>query len=209
MKENFTVNCQNSIKILGSKTLYFDPYCINNETNDADIIFITHDHYDHFDVQSIKKIKKDSTVIVVPKSLEKEVEKVFKTDNIFVVMPMNTYMIDDITFKTISAYNIDKNFHPKENNWVSYIITMNGTSYYIMGDTDLTPEAKKVKADVLFIPIGGTYTMNKEEAVELTNIIEPKIAVPVHYGKVVGSKIDADYFVKNVSKNVKSLILIL
>lgn len=208
MKENFTVNCQSSIKILGSKILYFDPYCLKNDTNDADIIFITHDHYDHFDVESIKKIKKENTIIVVPKTLEKEVEKLFKIENIFVVTPMNSYMIDDIKFKTISAYNINKAFHPKENGWVSYIVTMDETSYYIMGDTDITPEAKKVKTDILFIPIGGTYTMNKEEAVELTNIIEPKIAVPIHYGKVVGSKTDADYFVKNISSKVKPLILI-
>lgn len=208
MKGNYTVNCQSSIKILGSKTLYFDPYCLSNETGDADIIFITHDHYDHFDISSINKIKNESTIIVVPKTLKKEVLKIFKEENIFVVSPYMTYMIDDIKFKTILAYNINKNFHPKENDWVGYLVTMDNTSYYIMGDTDLTYEAKTVKADVLFIPIGGTYTMDRKEAVELTNIIEPKVAIPIHYGKVVGSKDDAYYFVKNISPNINGLILI-
>lgn len=208
MKGNYTVNCQSSIKILGSKTLYFDPYCLSNETGDADIIFITHDHYDHFDISSINKIKNESTIIVVPKTLKKEVLKIFKEENIFVVSPYMTYMIDDIKFKTILAYNINKNFHPKENDWVGYLVTMDDTSYYIMGDTDLTYEAKTVKADVLFIPIGGTYTMDRKEAVELTNIIEPKVAIPIHYGKVVGSKDDAYYFVKNISPNINGLILI-
>ncbi len=208
MKNNYTVNCQSSIKILGSKTLYFDPYCLTNETNDADIIFITHDHYDHFDIVSIKKVKKENTIIVVPKTLKKEAEKLFKEENVFVVSPYITYMIDDIKFKTILAYNTNKDFHPKENEWVGYLVTMDGISYYVMGDTDVTSETKKIKTDVLFIPIGGTYTMNKDEAVELANIIEPKVAVPIHYGKVVGSKKDADYFVKNISSSIKGLILI-
>ena len=96
-------------------------------------------------------------------------------------------MVQGIKFETIPAYNTNKTFHPKENGWVGYIITLDDIRYYIAGDTDITEENKKVKCDVAFVPVGGTYTMNFKEAANLINEIKPKIAVPTHYGSVVGT----------------------
>ena len=117
------------------------------------------------------------------------------------------YMVQGIKFETIPAYNTNKTFHPKENDWVGYIITLDGIRYYIAGDTDITEENRKVKCDVAFVPVGGTYTMNYSEAAELVNIIKPKIAVPIHYGSVVGTKQDAPNFIKLLHSSIKGIIL--
>ena len=77
-----------------------------------------------------------------------------------------------------------------------------------MGDTDLTPEAKSVNCDVAFIPIGGTYTMNAKEGAELANIIEPQIAIPIHYGEIVGSKEDAEVFQKALNEEIECVFMI-
>ena len=116
-------------------------------------------------------------------------------------------MVQGIKFETIPAYNTNKTFHPKENGWVGYIITLDDIRYYIAGDTDITEENRKVKCDVAFVPVGGTYTMNYSEAAELVNIIKPKIAVPIHYGSVVGTKQDATTFTKLLHSSIKGIIL--
>ena len=115
--------------------------------------------------------------------------------NIITVIPNEQYKINDINIKTIPAYNTNKKFHQKSNKWVGYILNINNCNYYISGDTDITEENKKVKCDIAFVPVGGTYTMTAKEAAELINMIKPKIAIPIHYGKIVGSKKDADEFV--------------
>ena len=208
MLEGVTVFCHSSIKIVKDRVVYFDPFKIEEEYKDADVIFITHDHYDHFDLPSILKIKKEDTHIVVPKSLEVEALKTFDKDNVLVVEPQKEYDVYGVSFKTIWAYNIGKDFHPKKNGWVGYVVKLGGTSYYVMGDTDETIESKCVTCDVLFVPVGGKFTMDKDEARHLTNIIGPKIAVPIHYGTVVGTEDDAIYFINSIDNGIKGEILI-
>jgi L-ascorbate metabolism protein UlaG (beta-lactamase superfamily) len=208
MLEGIKVFRQNSIKIVKDKVIYIDPFKIADVFNDADIIFITHDHYDHYDVASIKNIMNSNTYIVIPNSLKEEVLSYFTSDKVLVVDPNKNYELLGIRFDTIPSYNINKKFHPKENNWIGYLINLDNYSYYIMGDTDDTLEARNVKADVLFIPIGGTYTMNKEEAVTYTNYVKPKYVIPVHYKEVVGTDEDAKYFINNLDSDIKGVILI-
>lgn len=182
-----TINTQSSIKISLDEIIYFDPFKIEDNTNDADIIFITHEHYDHFDKTSINKIKNDNTMVVAPKSMEKTINNIeFK--NYIYLNPNEEIDIDGINIKTIPAYNNEKNFHPRENNWLGYIINYNNITYYIAGDTDKTKENANVKCDIAFIPIGGYYTMDVNEATELAKIINPKVLIPIHYGSIVGDK---------------------
>ena len=203
MLEGIKVLCHSSIKFEKGQVIYFDPYKINEKYNDADIIFITHSHYDHFSEEDILKVKKEETKIVVPKDLyDKTIELGFEKENILLAKPNEEYEVNNIKFKTIPAYNVDKNFHPKANNWVGYIITLDNVVYYIAGDTDITEENKKVKCDVAFVPIGGTYTMTAEEAAKLVNEIKPKIAVPIHYGLIVGTKEDEEVFKSLVNENI-------
>lgn len=202
MLENVEVLCHSSIKINKEKVIYIDPFKIDKNYNDADIIFITHDHYDHYSEDDIDKVKKNDTVIVAPEELlTKLLRKGFRQDYIITVTPDEQDMVEGIKFETVPAYNTDKQFHPKENEWVGYIIELNGYRYYIAGDTDITEENKKVKCDVAFVPVGGTYTMDFKEAAFLINEIKPKIAVPIHYGSVVGTKQDAEDF-KNFTSSV-------
>ena len=208
MLDNVFINCQSSIKIISDKVLYFDPYLIKESNNDADIIFITHDHYDHFDLESINNIKKKDTIIVVPNSMVDKVSNLFETHEILGVDPDMEYNVYDINVKTIRAYNNEKKFHPKENNWVGYLVYLDNFSYYIMGDTDRTPETDKVKTDICFVPIGGTYTMNVEEASKYINDIKPKKAIPIHYGKIVGDVSLGNQFKEMVDKDIEVDVLI-
>ena len=208
MLNNIEVLYHSSIRISKEKIIYIDPFKIDRNYNDADIIFITHDHYDHYSEEDINKVKKEDTVIVVPKGMSaKLLKQGFKQDYIVTVDSDNTYMVKDIKFETIPAYNINKKFHPKENDWVGYVIQINGVRYYIAGDTDVTEENKNVKCDVAFVPVGGTYTMDYKEAAELVNEIKPKIAVPIHYGSVVGSKQDAIDFISLFGSDIEGIIL--
>lgn len=186
---NVEVNTQSSIKLMLDKIVYFDPYKIEDNKNDADIIFITHNHYDHMDSESIEKIKNDSTIIVAPKSMEEVVKNIKFKDYIF-LNPNEEINIGNLNVKTIPAYNINKTFHLREYNWLGYVITYNNISYYVAGDTDKINENEKVKCDVAFIPVGGHFTMDVNEASELIKIINPKIVIPIHYGSIIGNIVD-------------------
>lgn len=190
-----------SVKLTGDKIIYFDPYDIKNEKHDADYIFITHDHYDHYDEKSILSIKKDQTKIIVPKILQEK-------ENNLIVEPGKKYRIDDIEFSTIPAYNLDKPFHPKEKDYVGYNILLQDEYFYIMGDTDRTPELDMVKTDVCFVPIGGVYTMDVEEAADYINKLNPKKVIPIHYGKIVGDISLGEEFKNKINKNIEVELLI-
>ena len=208
MLEGIEVLCHSSIRFSKKKIIYFDPFKIEENYNDADVIFITHDHYDHYSEEDIDKVVKEDTIIVVPEDLKtKLLKKGWKEENIITVRPNEIYTVKNIEFKTIPAYNVNKQFHPKENAWVGYSLEIEGVTYYIAGDTDITEENKKVKCDVAFVPVGGTYTMDYKEAAELINEIKPKIAVPTHYGSIVGSKKEGDKFSKLVNSEIKVVIL--
>lgn len=208
MLENIEVLCHSSIRFSKGKVIYFDPFKIEENYNDADVIFITHDHYDHYSEEDIDKVLKEDTIIVAPEDLlTKLLKKGFEKDKIILVRPNESYTVKNIEFKTIPAYNVNKQFHPKENAWVGYILELEGVTYYIAGDTDITEENKKVKCDVAFLPVGGTFTMDYKEAAELINEIKPKIAVPIHYGSIVGSKKDGMKFSKLVNPEIEVEIL--
>ena len=192
--EPINVNIQNSIRISGSKILYFDPLEVESR-HDADYIFITHSHFDHFSLLAILELKKQNTVFVTPKDIVEELLSIgISEEYIVVVKPNQKYVFKNIEFQTIPAYNLHKKNHRKEMGWVSYLVTLDKVIYYIAGDTDITEENRNVKCDVAFVPVGGTYTMDAIEAAKFINEIQPRIAVPIHYGTIVGTKADAEKF---------------
>ncbi len=203
MLSNISINCQSSIKISDGLIIYFDPYDIKEKISNATYIFITHSHYDHLDLDSIHNLVNDKTIIIGPSSVIERLDNNYKT---LEVKPDNIYNLDNLSFKTVPAYNINKDFHPKDAGYVGYIVTLNNVTYYIAGDTDLLDELKVIKADVIFLPVGGFYTMTREEAVILANTIKPKYAIPIHYGLAIGSREDAKYFVDNLNKEINSKI---
>ena len=208
MLENIEVLYHSSIRINKEKIIYIDPFKINKNYNDADIIFITHDHYDHYSEEDIDKVINENTTIIIPEELlTKLLKKGINKNAIITVEPNEKYVVQGIKFETISAYNTNKTFHPKENGWVGCIIIINGIRYYIAGDTDITEENKQVKCDVAFVPVGGTYTMDFKEAASLINEIKPKIAIPIHYGSIVGTEQDAIDFIRLLHPEIKGIIL--
>lgn len=208
MLSNIEVLCHSSIRINKRKVIYVDPFHIGENYQDVDIILITHSHYDHFSEEDIEKVRKADTKIYVTEDYVENAKSIgFSENKIVGVKPYQTYYEGDIEINTVPAYNVNKQFHPKENNWVGYILKIDGISYYIAGDTDITEENKKIKCDVAFVPVGGTYTTTAKEAAELVNIIKPKVAIPIHYSDIVGTKEDAVTFVNNLENGIEGKIL--
>jgi L-ascorbate metabolism protein UlaG (beta-lactamase superfamily) len=210
MIEDFKVLCHSSIRIVADKkVIYIDPFEIEENYGDADYICITHSHYDHFSPEDILKIKNNDSIILITEDIYVNVLKLgFKENKIVIVDPDRKYKVKDLYVETVSAYNIDKAFHPKANGWVGYILNLGYERVYIAGDTDITPEALKVKCDLAFIPVGGTYTMDYAQAAKLTNTIMPTIVVPVHYGKIVGNVQDAKNFKYLLNSKIDCKIMI-
>ena len=199
------VNNHSSIQI---NDIFIDPYGITETNKKAKYIFITHTHYDHLSLEDIKKIISKETIFVAPKDAQKTLEENFPNHEKFYVEPNQELKFDNFEVKVIPAYNINKNFHKKEFGWVGYVFKIESITYTILGDTDEIPEHETLKTNVLFVPIGGTYTMNAEEAAILVNKIKPDLAVPVHYNAIVGSKEDEEIFLENLDKNIKYQIFL-
>lgn len=207
MLENITVNAQSSIRIAAEKVIYFDPFRITNAANDADIIFITHEHFDHFSPEDIAKAASDDTIFVVPASMKNTaLDSGISADKLISLDPDTKTEVCEIPVETVPAYNLSKQFHPKNNGWLGYIITLDGQRIYVAGDTDAALEVKSVSCDVAMIPIGGTYTMDYREAADLINEMKPKTVIPTHYGSVVGNKTDGEAFMQLVGSSIEVVL---
>lgn len=200
MTENIVVFKHNSIRIGTEQGMvYVDPFEMTEEPRDGAFILITHDHYDHFSPEAIEKVANENTVLVVPEKMDAKARKVAGiVGKIVTVRPNEKREIDGLQLETVPAYNILKPFHPKSAEWVGYIVNANGKRVYVAGDTDLTKEAQEVKCDVALVPIGGMYTMDAKKAAELVNRLQPEVAIPVHYGAIIGSEEDRKEFEKLV-----------
>lgn len=186
------------------KTIYMDPYEIN-DTEKADIVLITHPHYDHLSISDLQKIVTPNTIILgtidCTSKLAGKVNSKYE-----IISPEMKKKLNGIDIEIVAAYNTDKRFHPKENGWVGYIITIDGVRIYHAGDTDIIPEMSNIKTDIAMLPIGGTYTMDAKDAAKSCEIIKPKIAIPMHYNKIVGS-IESGHEFKRLAKSCEVLIL--
>ena len=183
MGEGIHVFGQNCIRIeTAAGVVYTDPFRMTEEPHDADFVLITHDHYDHFSPEDLAKVCKKSTVLVVPERMAEKAQEVSGlVGKTVTVRYGSSYSVCGLNFETVRSYNIGKPFHPKDAEWVGYIIEADAGRVYVAGDSDATEEAKAVRCDVALIPIGGKYTTDAEEGAELANIIKPKLAIPVHY----------------------------
>jgi len=169
--------------------VYIDPWGVSDGSPAADLLLITHAHFDHFSLEDIEKIRKDSTKIYAPPDVAKDIRGQVTT-----VAPGDCFEVTGVSVQAVPAYNLVQerlHFHPKVNNWVGYILSLEGKDYYHAGDTDHLEELESVKSDVAFVPIGGSYTMDHAEAAGFVKAISPRLAVPMHYGYVAGTERDA------------------
>lgn len=206
MTDNIQVFTQNSIRIEDrGRNIYIDPFQMKEAPHDADFIFITHDHYDHFSPEDIMKVAGGDTVLIVPEKMAGKTRRE-AADLATGMITVNSGVhreVDGLEFDTMPAYNILKPFHPKSAGWVGYILHIDGRRVYVAGDTDATKEAKAVECDIALVPIGGTYTMDAKKAAELINTLRPDVAIPTHYGSIVGKPSDGETFAELVKAPVK------
>jgi len=188
-----------SFKITIGDTIYIDPWEIKEEEK-ADLILISHSHYDHCSIEDINKLKGLATTIVCSFDTAKNI-----SGNIRTVKPGNEIRVKNTIIKALPAYNIDKNYHPKVNEWLGFLISTGGTKIYFSGDTDRIPEMKGLAPDIAILPIGGHYTMGVEEAVKAIEDINPKVVIPMHYGKIIGKETDAEKLKKLTKYKVEIL----
>ena len=170
------------------KAIVIDPFQVK-KCEPADVILVTHEHYDHCSPEDIQKVQEASTVIVTEADSAKKL-----SGDVRVVQPGDKLTVSGIQIEAVPAYNTNKNFHPKQNGWLGFVLIVDGVRIYHAGDTDLIPEMDSIKADIALLPVSGTYVMTAEEAVKAAKIIKPKLVIPMHYGAIVGSEDDARRF---------------
>ncbi len=183
------------------KTVYIDPFKISTDVK-ADLILITHEHFDHCSPEDVKKIQQEKTIILTEKDSAKKL-----TGEVRVLSPGESMTLNDLRIEAVPAYNTNKEFHPKEKNWLGFIIEIEGVRIYHAGDTDLIPEMKHIKTDIALLPVSGTYVMTAEEAIAAASLINPRIAIPMHYGSIVGDNQDAQKFKDGLKGKCQVMVL--
>ena len=199
-----------SFKIRNGKTVIIDPFKIRPTTDKADILLISHEHFDHFSLDDIKKVVNENTTIVTIPAVKKELSSL-KVREVRAVKPGDKLNLGEVSIEVVPAYNLNKFrepgkvFHPKEDGKAGFIIGIKGVRVYHAGDTDIIPEMKGLKPDVALLPVSGTYVMTAEEAAQAVRMVEPKLAIPMHYGVIVGTEQDAQRFKQLTTMEVQIL----
>lgn len=190
-----------AVRIDASETIYIDPYEISSGP-EAGIILITHEHFDHCSPEDVAKIQGAGTVIVTEKGSAKKL-----TGDVRIVAPGDAITVKGIAIRAVPAYNINKHYHPKARGWLGFVVEIDGVAVYHAGDTDLIPEMKTFKPDIALLPVSGTYVMTAGEAVDAAKILNPALAIPMHYGSIVGTGDDAEVFRKGLEGSVPVTVL--
>jgi L-ascorbate metabolism protein UlaG (beta-lactamase superfamily) len=186
--------------------VYIDPYRIE-EGPPADLILITHDHFDHFSRDDVLRLAGRRTTAIAPATVIEQLK-----GRTISIAPGETVEVDELEVRALPAYNTNKldssgkPFHAREAGWVGFLLRDGARRVYHSGDTDVIPEMDQAAGvDVALLPVSGTYVMSPQEAAEAARRIDPGVAVPMHWGTVIGSEEDADAFAKAAPVDVEIL----
>lgn len=190
---------------------YVDPFKLGTKPEAADLVCVTHEHFDHLSVDDLKKVVTQKTTLVTIAACQEAV-KALRLKALRVVRPGDRLEVGQVQVEALPAYNTNKfrspgnPFHPQADGKIGFILTIGGLRIYHAGDTDEIPEMAKAKGvDIALLPVSGTYVMTAEEAIKACNAIQPKLAMPMHYGAIVGSEKDAEAFKQGVKCRVEIL----
>lgn len=177
----------------GATQVYIDPWELPPTAPKADLILVTHAHHDHHSPADIAALSMPETRVIAPADVAEKV-----VPAALVILPGQTLEVAGLKVKAVPAYNVNKKFHPQANQWVGYVVTLSdGMTIYHAGDADHVPEMDALEGiDVALLPVSGTYVMTAEEALAAANAFRPRVVIPMHYGKIVGSEEDARRFAK-------------
>ena len=190
-----------AFRIDAARTIYFDPYEISGGPK-ADLILISHEHFDHCSPDDVARIQQEGTVIVTEKDSAGKL-----TGDVRTMAPGESITVHDMKIEAVPAYNTDKDFHPRKNGWLGFILEVEGVRIYHAGDTDRIPEMKDFEVDIALLPVSGTYVMTADQAIDAALDISPRLAIPMHYGAIVGAEDDARQFKEALEGKVEVMIL--
>ena len=189
-----------SFRIAQEQVIYIDPWKITNTPHDASLILVSHNHYDHYSPADIERLITPQT------QLYASTDALSQTPDAQAIKPGETIELPDIRVRAVPAYNPNKKFHPKANNWLGFVVEIGGKNIYYAGDTDLIEEMNSLgPIDLALLPVGGTYTMDADEASQAVDRIKPTRAIPYHWGDIVGNQDDAERFAQQASCEVSIL----
>lgn len=198
-------------KLKKGKVVYIDPYQLKSAAESADVVCVTHEHFDHLSVDDLKKVVTPHTTIVTIAACQ-EAAKGLRPNAVRLVKPGDRIQVEGIAIEAVPAYNTSKfrapgkPFHPQADGKVGFVLRMGGIRIYHAGDTDEIPEMATVAGvDVALLPVSGTYVMTAAEAIKACQAIRPKLAIPMHYGAIVGAAADAEAFKKGATCRVEVL----
>src|SRR3954467_13900040 len=195
---------------VGRSHVYIDPYRVPEDAPQADLILITHGHYDHFSPQDVERLTKRETWLVGPAAVAERVGG--QVHRIEPGEVLDDELVRGIHVRAVHAYNTAKRdadgkpFHPRDAGWVGYELNVRGERLYHSGDTDVIPEMDSVTGvGVALLPVGGVYVMTAQEAAEAARRIQPRVAVPMHWGEHLGTEDDARDFAEKAPVEVRIL----
>jgi L-ascorbate metabolism protein UlaG (beta-lactamase superfamily) len=193
---------------VGRAVVYIDPYRVPEGAPQADLILVTHGHYDHFSPRDVERLSGRDTWLVGPHAVAERVSG--RVHSIAPGETLDDELVRGVHVAAVAAYNTSKRdgdgrpFHPPEAGWVGYELNVRGERLYHSGDTDVIPEMDRVTGvDVALLPVSGVYVMTAQEAAEAARRIQPRVAVPMHWGEHIGTEMDARTFAQRAPVEVR------